>query len=95
MGGADQLGVAVITVEAVTRDNRRSLASAMSSRDQTYKSLARNGVTMITAATVTYASEQIDLARAAMDTASNETAYESSKLRLGDGSDMTDIADQR
>jgi hypothetical protein len=85
MGGADQLGVAVITVEAVTRNNRRSLTSVMSSRDQTYKSLARNGVTITTAAMVTYASDQIDQARAAMDTASNETAYESSKLRLADG----------
>jgi hypothetical protein len=69
MGGVDQLGVVVITVEAVTRDNRRSLTSAMSSRDQTYKSLARNGVTMTTAATVTYTYEQIDQARAAMNTA--------------------------
>jgi N-acetylglucosamine-6-phosphate deacetylase len=68
----------------------------MSSRDQTYKSLARNGVTMTTAATVTYTYEQIDQARAAMNTASNETAFEgletSSRRRHGN---MTDIADQR
>ncbi|MDH6247765.1 hypothetical protein [Mycobacterium sp. OTB74] len=39
---------------------------AMSSATQTYESLARKGETMTTAATVTYAYDQIDQARAAL-----------------------------
>jgi hypothetical protein len=47
--------------------------------NQSYESLARKGETMTTAAMATYAYDQIDQARAELNTVSKQTTFESLK----------------